>query len=161
MISVALANDILKLITAKSKNLTTTSSGLCFLGFSAGDPGETGANFAEPNPSTYPSYARIQLNVNTAQEWTDKWGEVENKSVALLEEITSSECLEESGWPTFTHFGIFNAKEPKSGTLLAWDLLTDPDGEPDEDGQYPAKTLTIRKGEVAVFRTDSLKLTFK
>lgn len=159
MISVELANDILSLITAKSTKLATTSTGQCWLGFSAGDPGANGASFNEPNPSTYPSYARIQLNINDAQQWTDKWGSVANKSVSLLEEITTSECLEESGWPTFTHFGIFSNKT--GGKPLAWDLLTDPDGEPDEDGQYPAKTLTVRKGEVAVFRTDSLKLTFK
>lgn len=160
MIAVSLANEILKLITAKSKAISTSlGTGLCYLGFSAGDPGADGSNFNEPIPATYPSYARIQLNVNAAAQYTDKWGEVSGKSVALLEEITSSECLEEGGWPTFTHFGIWNAKT--GGQLLAWDLLTDPDGEPDEDGQYPAKTLKVNKGEVAVFRTDSLKLTFK
>lgn len=159
MISVALANDILKLITAKATKLATTGSGLCYLGFSSEDPGTSGANFTEPASATYPSYARIQLNVNEAMQYTDKWGTVADKKVSLLEEITSSECLEDGGWPTFTHFGIFNGKT--GGTLLAWDLLTDPDGEPDEDGQYPAKTLKVNKGEVAVFRTDSLMLTFK
>lgn len=158
MISVDLANDILKLITAKSTTLTSTGSGLCYLGFSAGDPGSDGSNFNEPF-STNPSYARIQLNVKAASEYTDKWGTVADKRVALLEEITTPECTEEGGWPTFTHFGIFNAKT--GGKLLAWDLLTDPDGEPDDDGQYPAKTLTVAKGNVAVFRTDSLVLTFK
>lgn len=159
MISVELANDILKLITAKAKTLASTGTGFCYLGFSSEDPGDDGSNFTEPAPATYPSYARIQLNVNAAMEYTDKWGTVANKKVSLLEEITSSECLEASGWPTFTHFGIFNAKS--GGKLLAWDLLTDPDGEPDENGQYPAKTLTVTKGNVAVFRTDSLMLTFK
>ena len=161
MISVELANDILSFITAKSKSLSNTGSGACYLGFSSEDPGADGKNFTEPNKATYPSYARIQLNINSAQEYTDEWGPVDNKSVELLNEIVSAECLEESGWPTFTHFGIFNSKEPHSGTLLAWDLLTDPDGSPDENGQYPAKTLSVGLNEVAVFRTGSLKLSFK
>lgn len=159
MISVDLANDILKLITAKSTSLASTGTGLCYLGFSSVDPGADGSNFTEPSSAAYPSYTRIQLNVLEATKYTDKWGAVADKRVALLEEITTSECLEEGGWPTFIYFGIFNNKT--GGKLLAWDLLTDPDGEPDENGQYPAKPLTVAKGNVAVFRTDSLVLTFK
>ena len=164
MISVNLANKILEFITAKTNSISQTGAGLCYLGFSTRDPGSDGSQFAEPSKTTYPSYARIQLNVFTAKEYTDQWGPVADKSVELLNEIVSSECLEEGGWPTFTHFGIFNSKtvgSDNSTSLLAWDLLTDPDGEPDEYGQYPAKTLKVNKNEVAVFRTGSLKLTFK
>lgn len=164
MISVNLANNILKLITAKETRIPDIGTGLCYLGFSSEDPGASGTNFTEPARATYPSYARIQLNINQAMEYTDEWGSVQNKSVSLLNEIVTSECLEEGGWPQFTHFGIFNAKEVGSSnvtTLLAWDLLTDPDGEPDEDGQYPPKPLKVNLNEVAVFRTGALKLTFK
>lgn len=160
MIATELANEVLKLITAKSKNISTSlGTGFCYLGFSAGDPGANGTSFNEPNKSTYPSYARVQLNVMEAMTYTDKWGAVDAKSVELLEEITTSECLEDGGWPEFTHFGIFNAKE--GGKLLAWDLLTDPDGEPDEYGQRPPKSLKINKENVAVFRTGTIRLTFK
>ena len=165
MISVKLTNTILKYIVGYTNDLDTDlGTGKCYLGFSYQDPGSDGSKFKEPAPGTYPSYARIQLNIATASEYTNKWGPVENKQVSLLEEIVSPECLEENGWPTFTHFGIFNTKSVGSNnenTLLAWDLLTDPDGEPDSYGQYPAKPLTVGKNEVAVFRTDSLKLTFK
>lgn len=159
MISTTLANTILRYITAKG-NLDTSSTGKCYLGFSAGDPGDDGSGFNEPDSATYPSYRRIQLNIQDAAEWTDMWGDVANKEVSLAQEITSAECLEASGWPTFTHFGIFNSITGSSG-LLAWDLLTDPDGEPDaETGKYPAKELTVTQGSVAVFRIGSLKLTF-
>lgn len=164
MISTNLANNILKYITAKEKNIPDSGAGLCYLGFSTQDPGADGSGFKEPGAAVYPSYARIQLNVYSAKEYTDQWDDVKDKSVELKYEIVSSECLEEGGWPTFTHFGIFNSKtvgSNNSTTLLAWDLLTDPDGTPDEYGQYPAKTLKVNKNEVAVFRTGSLKLTFK
>lgn len=163
MISVDLANKMLNYIIGFSADLKT-STGKCYLGFSTKDPGEDGAAFSEPSTTAYPSYARIQLNITAAAEYTNKWGPVANKEVSLAEEIVSPECLEEGGWPTFTHFGIFNEKNVGSvnaTTLLAWDLLTDPEGVPDENGQYPAKPLTVKKNEVAVFRTDSLKLMFK
>lgn len=163
MISVTLANKLLKYIIGFSEELGTSSK-MCYLGFSTQDPGSDGSNFTEPDASTYPSYGRIQLHINLegASAYTNKWGTVADKQVALAEEIVSSECLEDGGWPTFTHFGIFNHKTTNStATLLAWDLLTDPDGEPDEDGQYPAKTLTVGKNEVAVFREGALKLMFK
>lgn len=163
MISVTLANTILNYIIGNTAALTG-GTGKCYLGFSTQDPGDSGSAFSEPSAAEYPSYARIQLNIASAAEYTNKWGEVANKQVSLAEEIVSSECLEAGGWPTFTHFGIFNAKNVGSSnatTLLAWDLLTDPDGTPDAYGQYPAKPLTVGLNEVAVFRTDSLKLTFK
>lgn len=163
MISVNLANKILNYIIGHKASLDS-STGQCFLGFSTQDPGDDGSAFSEPSASQYPSYARIQLNIESATEYTNKWGTVADKQVALAEEIVSPECLEEGGWPTFTHFGIFNAKavgSSNSTTLLAWDLLTDPDGEPDDYGQYPAKPLTVGQNEVAVFRTGALKLTFK
>lgn len=161
MISVSLANTLLNYIIGMKDQLDL-SSGQCFLGFSTRDPGADGSAFSEPDASTYPSYARIQLNIETAKEWTNKWGKVANKQVSLAEEIVSSECLEEGGWPTFTHFGIFNTKALGSNlntSLLAWDLLTDP--EPDESGEHKPKPLTVGKNEVAVFRTGSLKLMFK
>ena len=164
MISTTLANEILEFITAQKTNLSETSKGLCYLGFSTRDPGSSGASFSEPSTSLYPSYERIQLNVYSAKDYTNQWGAVADKSVQLAKEIVSNEALEEGGWPAFTHFGIFNSKDVGSDnatTLLAWDLLTDPDGTPDSYGQYPAKTLKVNKNEVAVFRTGALKLTFK
>lgn len=163
MISTKLANTILTYIIGFSSTLAS-GTGKCYLGFSTQDPGSDGANFKEPSATQHPSYARIQLNIASAADYTNKWGEVANKEVSLAEEIVSPECLEEGGWPTFTHFGIFNEKtvgSSNSTTLLAWDLLTDPDGTPDDYGQYPAKPLTVGKNEVAVFRTGALKLTFK
>lgn len=158
MIYTAFANALLKVIIGEQKTANLGGTGDCYLGFSTVDPGSDGSNFTEPDPTTYPSYARVQLNVFDATEYTNKWGPVANKSVELAEAITTQEALEDGGWPTFTHFGIFSAEA--DGVLLAWDLLTDPDGEPDEYGRYPAKTLTVGKNEVAVFRAGSLKLTF-
>ena len=163
MISVNLANKILNYIIGFETSLSS-STGKCYLGFSTQDPGSDGSAFTEPDPEQYPSYARIQLNISSASQYTNKWGTVADKQVALAEEIVSPECLETGGWPTFTHFGIFNAKEigsPIAASLMAWDLLTDPDGEPDEDGQYPPKALNVGLNEVAVFRIGALKLTFK
>lgn len=151
MINVNLRNDLLSLITGKSKSIT--GSGFCYLGLSTSTPNADGSNFKEP---TAASYARVQLNVNSAMQYTDVFGIVSDGTVTNVEEICTHECLEEEGWGEFTHFGIFG--QETGGTPLAFDLLTDPDGEPDENGVYPAKTLTITKNKVAVFRKGTLQL---
>ena len=148
------ANKIWELYTGKSTQITGT--GKCYLGFSSTKPNADGSNFTEPDPAIYPSYARIQMNINEAMEWTDIWGAVAEGKVANAKEFTSTECKEEDGWPTFTHFGIFGQEE--GGVPLATDFLTDPDGEPDENGIYPAKSLTVAKNHVAVFRVGTLQL---
>lgn len=154
MITTPNANLIWQLYTGKIKSISGT--GKCYLGFSSTTPNDDGSNFTEPDSSTYPSYSRIQLNIYEAMTYTDKWGTVSNGAVSNAEEIVSSECQETDGWPEFTHFGIFGAET--GGTPLAFDLLTDPDGEADEDGKYPAKTLTVAQNNVAVFRIGALQL---
>lgn len=156
MINTSLADQILEFITCKISATSLTSSGKCYLGFSTTTPTANGGNFTEPDSTTYPSYRRIQLNILEASEYTDLWGEVSNGAVSNAIEVTSAECLEEGGWPTFTHFGIF--QQQKGGEFLMADELTDPDGEPDEDGRYPAKSLTVAKNEVAIFSIGKLQL---
>lgn len=151
MLSIGLRNKILQLITAKSERIDGT--GFCYLGLSSTAPNADGSNFTEPSAS---SYARVQLNVNEAMEYTDKWGTVANGIVTNADEITTHECQEEDGWGILTHFGIFDRET--GGTPIAFDLLTDPDGEPDENGIYPAKALEITKNKVAVFRKGTLQL---
>lgn len=157
MISTPEANKILQLFTGKIKSITGT--GKCYLGLSSTTPTAAGGNFTEPAPATYPSYARVQLNINEAMTYTDLWGAVADGIVTNAKEITTAECKETGGWPTFTHFGIFDAET--GGTPKMWDLLTDPDGEPDEDGVYPAKELTVGLNHVGVFRIGTLRLTLK
>lgn len=156
MINVTLANQILSYVTSKISGTQLTSSGQCYLGFSTTTPNSTGGNFTEPSPSRYPSYKRIQLNIYEASEYTDLWGTVSNGRVSNAVEVTSAECLEEGGWPEFTHFGIFPQKT--GGQFLMADELTDPDGEPDEDGRYPAKPLKVEKNHVAIFSIGKLQL---
>lgn len=156
MIHTHFANKILQFATAKVVNLEGT--GKCYLGFSSTTPNTDGSNFTEPSSASYPSYERIQLSIAEALEWTDKWGSVANGVVSNAEEFTSRECLEEGGWPEFTHFGLFDCKT--GGTPLVSDLLRDPDGEIDaETGLYPEKSLTVALNKVAVFRAGTLQLT--
>lgn len=152
MINVTLRNQILQLITGKIKTISGT--GFCYLGLSRETPDNDGSNFDEPTECA--SYSRVQLNVNTAMEYTDKFGSVSNGVVTNAEEICTHECLEDDGWGLLTHFGIFS--QETGGTPLAFDYLTDPEGEPDENGVYPAKTLEITKNKVAVFRVGTLQL---
>lgn len=155
MITTPNANKIWQLYTGKIKSIVGT--GECFLGFSHTKPNADGSNFSEPDPSLYPSYERIQLNINQAMAWTDKFGDVANGSVSNKYEICTRQCKESGGWPQFTHFGIFDAA--KDGNLLAFDLLTDPDAEPDEvTGKRPAKPLTVSYEHVAVFNAGTLSL---
>ena len=154
MITTSYSDKIWELFTGKTRNITGT--GKCYLGFSTTVPNNDGSNFSEPDPSTYPSYARIQLNINEAMAYTDLWGDVADGMVSNAKEFTSAECKEEGGWETFTHFGIFDC--PTGGVPVAFDLLTDPDGTPDADGRYPAKTLTVECNHVAVFRIGALQL---
>lgn len=154
MLNVTFRNKILNYITAKSETISITSgTGKCYLGLSTTTPNGDGTNFTEPKAG---SYARVQLNILEAQQWTDKWGTVANGTVTNKDEITTHECTEEEGWGTLTHFGIFDSVT--GGTPLAFDLLTDPDGEPDENGIYPAKPLEITKNKVVVFRVGTLQL---
>ena len=173
MIHTYLANKVLQLITAKapySENTglcSITGTGFCYLGLSATEPDAEGkrvlkadgSNFNEPDPILYPSYERIQVSVAEALNYTDKFGDVANGTVSNAQEFTSRECLEEGGYPTFYHFGLFDSKT--GGNLMVSDVLRDPDGVPDENGLYPEKELTVAKGKVAVFRAGALQLTLK
>lgn len=153
MIHTYLANEILNLAAAQITHISGT--GECYLGFSSSAPNADGSNFSEPASS---SYERIRLAVTEALKYTNKWTAVKNGTVSNIEEFTSRECLDAGGWPEFTHFGIFDAKE--GGHLLFSDLLRDPDGEIDpETGLYPVKTMKVNKNEVAVFREGMLQLT--
>lgn len=152
------ANRCLNLATAKTDELTGT--GKCYLALSTTAPNADGTNITEPDPEQYPSYERIQLSIKTALAYTDKWGSVENGTVSNAQEFTSRECLEEGGWPVFSHFVIYDAKV--SGNPLVGDVLRDPDGTPDETtGLYPEATLTVAQGKVAVFRAGTLQITMK
>lgn len=157
MIYTPYANKIISLITAKSTSVS--GSGFCWLGFSSTTPNEDGSNFTEPDKTTYPSYKRFQLNVKSAMPYADYFGTVADGAVANAKEIATTKCQEESGWPTFTHFGIFESET--AAVPIAGDWITDPDGEVDEDGNYPHKTLTVPYGEVAIFEAGTLRLGLK
>jgi len=154
-------NNFLKLITGQVAEMKGT--GQCYLGLSSTAPDENGGNFTEPEfgdgIGTEASYGRVQMSIAEAIEWTNKWGTPAVGKVTNSEEVTTPECKVTDGWPTFTHFGIFDCAQ--GGTPVAWDLLTDPDGEPDEDGRYPAKPLTVAQNQVAVFRKGTLMLDLK
>lgn len=153
-----LANKCLTLATAKADEITGT--GKCYLGLSTTAPKADGTNITEPNPEQYPSYERIQMSIRTALAYTDKWGEINNGVVSNAQEFTSRECLEAGGWPTFSHFIIYDSQT--GGNALMGDVLRDPDGTPDETtGLYPEKTLTVAMGKVAVFRAGTLQLQLK
>lgn len=159
MINVSIANSLLEYFTAKTSTFSLSGGGECYLGFSSSTPANDGSGFTEPDSATYPSYERIQLHILKATEYTNVFGEVKNGEVTNELEFTTRECQEESGWPTFTHFGIFLNKE--GGSPVAWDWLTDPDGVEDENGNYPKKSLTVAVNNVAVFRKGTLRLKFK
>lgn len=158
MIHTTFANKCLQLATAKITSIS--GAGLCYLGFSSTAPMKSGSNFTEPSSATYPSYERIQLAVTSALTYTDMWGAISNGVVANAKEFVSRECTEENGWPTFSHFGIFDCKT--GGTPIISGVLRDPSGTPDATtGLLPEKTMKVDKGEVAVFREGTLQLTFE
>lgn len=151
-----LANNVLKLVTAKEK--TISGSGKCYLALATDAPTADGVTLNEIPTASYPSYERIQISINAALEYTDKWGTVEKGVVTNSEEFTSRECTEEGGWPEASHFILFDAKT--GGNPLAADLLRDPNGDIDETtGLRPAKKLTVEYGKVAVFKAGTLQLT--
>lgn len=156
MINVSMADEILKLITGTTTSSTLTSTGKCYLGFSSTTPNADGTNFTEPDKTTYPSYRRVQLNIREASQYTNLWGSVANGTVSNAKEITSAECKEAGGWPTFTHFGIFG--QETGGEFLMADELTDPEGSPDSNGRYPAKSLTVAQNHVAILSIGKLQL---
>ena len=152
------ANRFLQLITAKTKTLSGT--GVCYIGFStAHEPQMDGSTFSEPSPATYPSYKRIQVAITDALQYTDKMGTPSNGVITNTSAFASEQCLETGGWPEFTHFGIFDAKT--GGTLIASDVLRDPDGTPDANGLYPQTTMNVEYKQVAVFAKGALQLTLK
>lgn len=152
------ANRFLEFILARAKTLNGT--GQCYIGFSsAHEPKADGSTFSEPDPQTYRSYKRIQVAITDAFDYTNKMGVPSNGTVSNTSAFSSEQCLEEDGWPEFTHFGIFDAKT--DGHLLASDVLRDPDSEPDENGLYPESTLKVGHKQVAVFKIGALQLTLK
>ena len=157
MIFTPFGNEILELVPGKVAVLETT--GYCFLGLSTTVPNADGSNFNEPDPAAYPSYKRIQVNINEAIQWTDHWGTVSGGEVTNSEAFSSDECLEEDGWPEMVFFGIFQTES--GGTPKMGDYLTDPDGEPDENGDYPHKSLKVSYNHVATFRIGTLHLKIK
>lgn len=156
MIHTPTANKILNFLAGKVSTLSGT--GKCYIGFSSTVPNADGSNFTEPDPTTYPSYKRIQICISEAAAYTDKWGAAADGMITNEEEFSSAECLEAGGWPEWTHFGIFGSSS--GGVPLASDLLRDPDGTPDAaTGLKPAKTLTVECNKVAVFRIGTLTLS--
>lgn len=158
MLHTTYANKFLELITARVKTLTGT--GQCYIGFSSQhEPNASGSTFSEPDRSIYPSYQRIQVAITDALQFTGKMGIPSGGVVSNTSAFSSEQCLEEGGWPEFTHFGIFDAKT--GGNPIASDVLRDPDGDPDENGLYPESTLKVEHKQVAVFKIGALQLTLK
>lgn len=157
MLHTSYANKFLQLITAKVKTLNGT--GKCYIGFSTTAPNAGGGNFTEPTASVYPSYHRIQVAITDALAYTDKWGTPSGGVISNTSAFSSEQCLEEGGWPEFTHFGVFDCET--GGTPIASDKLRDPDGTPDENGLYPEDTLKVVYKQVAVFKVGALQLTLK
>lgn len=158
MIHTATANKILNFLAGKSASLSGT--GKCYIGFSSTAPAADGSNFTEPDAATYPSYKRIQVCIAEASAYTDKWGSAADGVILNDEEFVSAECLEGSGWPEWTHFGIFG--QITGGVPLASDLLRDPDGAVDATtGLKPAKSLKVECNKVAVFRIGTLQMRIR
>lgn len=156
MLHTTYANKFLQLITAKVKTLSGT--GKCYIGLSTTAPNADGSNFTEPASATYPSYQRIQVAITDALAYTDKWGTAANGVISNASAFSTEQCLEEGGWPEFTHFGVFDCET--GGTPIASEKLRDPDGTPDETtGLYPETTMTVAYKQVAVFKVGSLQLT--
>lgn len=154
------SNLVLSLAVGKVSKIET--SGYCFLGLSTTVPNADGSNFNEPSPGTYPSYKRVQVNINEAMKWTDKWGDVSGGYVENDRAFSTEECREGDGWPEFVFFAVFDSEEVGTGTPMMGDYLTDPDGEPDPDtGELPHKSLKIEYNHVATFREGSLRLRLK
>lgn len=146
MIYTPYVNQIINLIAAKTK--TMTGSGFCYLGFSSTTPNDDGSNFTEPDATTYPSYARIQLNVYSAMPYADVFGTAADGRISNIKELVTTQCKEESGWPDLTHWGIFTTETASTPILGDW--ICDPEGEVDDEGNYPHKTLTVPYKEVGI-----------
>lgn len=154
-----LKNDILKYLTGEIKTVSG-GTGESWLGFSSTVPNADGTNFTEPDPELYPSYQRIQMNIQEATKYTNMWTPVANGIVSNAKELNTPECKEEGGWPEFLYFGVFNSKT--DNVPRAFDLLTDPDGEPDPvTGKYPEKPLKVANNHAAFFRIGTLRLELK
>lgn len=154
MLNTTQANNILKLITGKIEYIQGT--GECYLGLSTTTPNANGSNFHEPDPYECPSYSRVRLNLSAEAEATDIWGEVVDGVVTNIQEIRTPICSDRNGWGTLTHFGIFDSET--NGIPLAFDAITDPMGQPDENGKRPAKPLTVAVDHMIVFRPGALQL---
>lgn len=158
MLHTTYANKFLQLITGKTKSISGT--GKCYIGFAAAhEPNAGGSTFtaAEPSAATYPSYKRIQVAISDALAYTDKWGAISGGLVSNASAFSTEQCLEEGGWPEFTHYGIFDCET--GGYPIASDVIRDPDGEPDENGLYPETTMKVEYKQVSVFKVGALQMT--
>lgn len=152
MITTNKANDILELFFGQAKSLV--GSGKCYLALSTTTPNADGSNFTEPYTDAGGNdtgYTRVQININEAQQYTNKMAVPENGSITNNMEIVFPEAL--VNYPAdITHFGVFDVKE--GGTPLYTHALTTA-VEP-----YTAQPVSIEAGEVLLFRQGSLSLTF-
>ena len=152
MITTNKANDILKLFFGQSKSLT--ASGNCYLALSTTTPNADGSNFSEPYTDAEGNdtgYARVQININEAQQYTNKMSVPTDGAIVNNMEITFPEAL--VNYPAdVTHFGVFDVKE--GGTPLYTHALTTA-VEP-----YTAQPVSIEAGEVLLFRQGALSLAF-
>lgn len=155
MLHTSYANKFLQLITAKVKTISGT--GKCYIGFSSTAPTVAGGNFTEPSGG---GYKRIQVAITDALDYTDKMGVPSGGAISNTSAFSSEQCLAEGGWPEFTHFGIFDG-DGSNASLIASDVLRDPDGTPGSDGLYPQTTMKVAYKQVAVFKVGSLQLTLK
>lgn len=140
MITTTNANNILKFFFGQQNSIVGT--GKCYLGLSTTTPNADGTNFTEPSTST--GYARVQVNINEAQQYTNKMTEPTNGSIENNAEITFPEALEPNGYGTVTHFGIFDTQN--GGTPLYVHALT--------------SSVSVGAGEVLLFRQGALSLSF-
>ena len=150
------ANEFLKFIIAKNQSIS--NNGVCYIGFStAHKPTADGSTFSEP--TGYGSYKRKLLSTTINFDIVSYLSAPSGGKVENIAAFCSPQCLDEGGWPEFTHFGIFDAET--GGHLLASDVLRDPTGELDENGLYPATTIKVEYNQVAVFAEGALQLTLK
>lgn len=152
MITTTNANNILRLYFGQATAIT--GSGKCYLGLSTTTPAADGSNFTEPATST--GYARVQINIKEAEQYTNLMGTPESGAITNIKEITFPEAISEGGFGTVTHFGVFGEKT--GGIPLYVHALTAPN--PDATGSYPAQPVNVDKGEVLLFRQGALSLEF-
>lgn len=138
MLNTSLSNDILQAMFGIKT--TVTFPGTTYLGISTKDPGDTGADFDEPDPST--GYARCLIgktNNTDVQYMALKSGTnriITNKRMILMDMLTADVGAEG------THYLLFS--NPTGGSPYAWGKLKD--------------AITLSADRVVVFKEGNLEI---